>query len=176
MNELSLWPENEFRNPLRGLVRMQRDMDRLMDGFFGSDRQAARTDELSFCPSCDIEETDNHYLLSLDLPGVSKNDVNIELRDNQLIVSGERKQQHKKETKARFSEERVYGKFMRSFTLPSEVNADKVEANFADGVLHIALPKAESVKPRQIKIQEGREGFVGRFLGKKEEKGESHAA
>jgi HSP20 family protein len=90
-----------------------------------------------YSPSWDAEETDSHYLLSMDVPGVSKDQLNVEFQGSHLLISGERQR---------------FGKFRKAFTLPKGVDASKVEANCTDGVLRVYLPKAESVKPRQIKV------------------------
>jgi HSP20 family protein len=105
-----------------------------------------------FVPPCDIEETDSHFLVSFDLPGIKKDDVKIDLRDHQLTVSGERKE----ELKGRKSRERYYGAFARSFTLPSNVDADHVDASFEDGVLQVALPKTAVSERKQIPVKEGK--------------------
>lgn len=139
---------------------MQRNLDRMFDQAFG-DRTDRWTDETVFHPACEVEETDSHYVMSVDLPGVSKKDINIEAKDNQLIISGERKS----EKKERGFSERTYGKFHRILTLPNGIDAEKIEAQYQDGVLTVALPKAESARPRQIKITDGKGSFFGRLVG-----------
>jgi HSP20 family protein len=119
-------------------------------------------------PACDIEETQDHYLVSFDLPGIPKDKLRIELKDDQLIVSGERKEERREEVKNRVSSERYYGSLQRSFTLPSAVDPSKVEAHYQDGVLRVAVPKtpeSEAAKPKQVQIKEGKEGFFGKLLG-----------
>ena len=108
----------------------------------------------AFRPVVDVEETETHFMVSLDVPGVSKKDITIELRDNELLISGERKS---------------HGKFQRVLTLPTGIETDKIEAEHRDGVLTVALPKSESAKPRRIKISEGEGSFFGKFLGKAQE-------
>ncbi|MNJ96647.1 Spore protein SP21 [compost metagenome] len=103
-----------------------------------------------FSPAVDLEEKDGNYLVSADLPGLKKEDIKIDLSDNVLTISGERVREEKSEGKYT---ERVYGKFTRSFSLPTKVNADKIQAQFKDGVLHVTLPKAEGVRSQAIKIQ-----------------------
>jgi HSP20 family protein len=101
-----------------------------------------------------VDETNTHYLMSFDLPGVKKEDVKIDLQENQLIVSGERKEETQGQGGSR---ERFYGAFSRSFTLPQNVDASKVEANYENGVLQIALPKtAVTTTGKQIPIKEGK--------------------
>jgi HSP20 family protein len=167
-------------SPIREMSRLQRDIDRMFDDFLSPvsnlvgnvlDRQVI------FSPPCDVDESDSHYLVSFDLPGINKQDVNIEVRDNQLIVSGERKEERKEERKDRVSTERLYGAFQRAFTLPSTVDADRVEANYENGVLRVAIPKSEAAKPKQIEIKEGKGGVFQKLLsrGEKEVKSEKAA-
>lgn len=109
--------------------------------------------ELRFTPAADVYETDKEYVLNFDLPGIKESDVSISLDANTLRVSGERKVETEVKTQNRYRSERSYGKFERAFALPEKVLADKIEANFKDGVLSIHIPKAEEVKPRTIQIK-----------------------
>ncbi|MEO5971016.1 MAG: Hsp20/alpha crystallin family protein [Bdellovibrionia bacterium] len=166
-------------SPLREMSRMQRDIDRMFDDFISPGANLTGdvlNRQMVFSPVCDVEETDSHFLVSFDLPGINKKDVNIELRDNQLIVSGERKEEHKVEKRNRMSTERFYGTFQRAFTLPSTVDADKVEAQYEDGVLRVAIPKSEAAKPKQIEIKEGKGGFFQKLLGRGEKEVKSEKA
>jgi HSP20 family protein len=114
-----------------------------------------------FTPSVDIEESDEMYMISADLPGLKIEDVKIDISGNALRISGERS----KEIKEEGYRERSYGRFARSFTLPQAVDSKKVEANFADGVLRIVLPKTEVKKAQEVKIQAGQpQGLIDRFL------------
>jgi HSP20 family protein len=100
----------------------------------------------------DIQETEEGYRLTAELPGLTKDDINITLENNVLRLSGERKFEKdvKKESYHRI--ERAYGTFGRSFVLPQQVSSDKVEAAFKDGILTVTVPKAEQAKPRKIAI------------------------
>lgn len=126
-----------------------RNIDRLFDDLVPS---SASRQTASFAPACDVEETDTHYLLSFDLPGVRKEDVKIELKDSLLSVAGERSIE--RESRSRHFVERAYGTFFRSFQLPSDADADGVQAEYKDGVLGISIPKAARAKPRQIEIRD----------------------
>ncbi|MGK5085489.1 Hsp20/alpha crystallin family protein [Bdellovibrionota bacterium FG-1] len=157
--ERSVW------NPMREMNRLQRRMDRMFQEFlpesFSSMTSPAgdllsADENIEFTPACDIAETKSHYLVTFDLPGMKKSDVKIDLQDNQLTVSGERKHETHEEEQGRVSRERYYGAFCRAFTLPSKVNADKVEANYENGVLQIAIPKTEVSVGKQIPIKEGK--------------------
>lgn len=150
--------ERAFRNPLS-----------LLDEF----RMTPVVDREWFQPNVDVEERDDAYLLSVDLPGMKKEDIKVDLTDNVLTISGERKREEEHKDKGGVRRyESMYGRFERSFTLPSTVVVDKVEANMEDGVLKIALPKSETAKPRTIEVQSGKSGFFSKLIGtnKKDEK------
>lgn len=127
-----------------------------------------------FKPGFDVEETDEAILLTVDLPGMKKEDVNISLTDNVLTLSGERKLERGSKGSGRY--ERSYGRFQQSFSLPGTVDVGRVEAHLEDGVLHVALPKSEKAKPRNIQVQNGKGGFFSKLIGKKDEssEGERH--
>jgi HSP20 family protein len=112
-------------------------------------------------PSYDIAEEDDHYLLSLEMPGVPKDAVKIELIGNVLSISGERRNKAKKAN----NEAQSYRKFHHSITLPVGADRDKIEARHEDGILQIVIPKAEAVKPREIKISTSNSGFFSKLLG-----------
>lgn len=171
-NSPSLWSRNEPVNPLRAMTRMQRQIDRMFDDFIGGNWSAdlPSISEIAFQPPCDVQETDTHYLLSFDLPGMSKNDVKIELQDNTLRVYGERNDEHQKGKGSHVRTERFYGTVERVMTLPTNTKPEAIEAQFENGVLHVVIPKAETIKPKQIHIGEGKPGFIAKLLGKKEEK------
>lgn len=149
-------------NPLREIKQLQRGIDQIfedfttMPSFFRPSRSFMDMEQEAFTPPCDIEESNNQYLVSFDIPGMKKEDVKIEVTDNQLIVSGERKEERKEEKANRITEERFHGTFMRSFTLPANVKSDQVEASYENGILKIAIPKTEVSKPKQISIKEGK--------------------
>ncbi|MFN7684567.1 MAG: Hsp20/alpha crystallin family protein [Oligoflexia bacterium] len=114
-------------------------------------------------PACDVDETDTHFLVSFDLPGVPQDAIKIECRDHQLVVSGERESESKRTEGGAVSRERYLGSFMRSFQLPSAVKAEQVQAHLQDGVLRIAIPKAEVSSTKQIPISTGTTGQPGFF-------------
>ncbi len=106
----------------------------------------------TWIPSCDIYETENEIVVKAELPGAKKEDVKVNIENNMLTLSGERRfeEETKKENYVRV--ERNYGQFLRSFTLPITIDATKVLADFKDGLLTITLPKREEAKPKQIEI------------------------
>ena len=110
----------------------------------------------AFEPAVDIQETQDSYLLSFDVPGIHKDQIKIDLHDGTLIVSGERSRETTKQNGEGFHRtERSYGKFERRFQLPSKIDSDKVQARHENGVLEIMVPKAETVKTKSIKIDNG---------------------
>lgn len=101
-----------------------------------------------FSPSCDFVDKDDHYQLSFDVPGVKKEDINVEMVDGGILISGERKYEHKENGYS----EKSYGKFERFFSLPKEIVEDKVEGRVEDGVLSLRLPKKEQSSKRKIDL------------------------
>jgi len=115
-------------------------------------RNAAGDTFADFMPAVDIQETDAEFIVKADLPDVKKDEIKVQVQDGVLTIEGERRQE-KEETGKRFHKiEREYGKFVRRFALPSEVDGAKVRAEFKDGVLSVFLPKAPAAKPTQITV------------------------
>lgn len=107
----------------------------------------------SWYPQVDIEETENDYVLRMELPGMKKEDLHIAFQDDVLTVSGEKKDERASDETNYHLNERRYGKFERSFRINSEIDSEKIEAGFKNGILQIDLPKAETVKPKQIEVK-----------------------
>lgn len=169
-NGLSTW-----RASLSPISEFRREFDRLFDDWTPSSR-GLRT-ESTFAPACDVEEAEDHFLISLEMAGVKKEDVKIEVVDSQLFITGERKTESATLSGGPLYRERRYGKFSRSFALPTGLDADKVEAHYQDGMLRVVVPKAESAKPRQIQITNGSGAskFLGKFLNRTKEKEDMHS-
>jgi HSP20 family protein len=129
-------------------------MDRLFSQYL---RRIGREEEALapgvWAPVVDIYETDEKMVIKAELPGLKKEDIDIEVRDNTLTLKGERKFEKEIKQENYHRVERAYGSFQRSFTLPSTVKQEAIEATFKDGILEISLPKAEEAKPKQVKIQ-----------------------
>jgi len=104
-------------------------------------------------PAVDVRETAACFSISFELPGIEKEDVSVEVHDNVLTVKGEKKATEATEDERRHHVERVYGSFIRAFTLPNDVTSDAVKANFRNGVLTVEIPKAEERKPKLVKIR-----------------------
>jgi HSP20 family protein len=138
--------------PLRDLVSMQEEMNRLFDDFFGRPLVRAEGTEGVWSPSVDVSEDKDNVIVRAEMPGMKKEEVKISIQDNVLTLKGEKKQE-KEEKDANYHRiERSYGSFSRSFTLPTAVKADKVKASYKDGMLNITLPKTEEAKPKEIPV------------------------
>ena len=107
-------------------------------------------EELS--PTIDIFEEGNDVVVKAELPGMKKEDIDVKLTDNTIAISGEKKKEEKVEKKDFYRMERSYGSFARAFSLPSEVQTDKVKAQFKDGILKIRIPKTEEAKKKEKKV------------------------
>ncbi len=129
-----------------------REVDRLFDRLFDSPTAAQR-----WAPAMDLVEAEDHYLLKADLPGVSEEDVSIEVENGVLTLSGERKAEHERSERGFYRIERAFGAFQRQLTLPEGIDTDAVTAEFDQGVLSVRIPKPEKVKPRRITIGGGSE-------------------
>src|SRR5215207_909202 len=125
-----------------------REIDRVFDAFFGQSEQQARR----WVPPMDLVEAENHFVLKADLPGLSEGDVNIEVQDGSLTISGERKTERHEHERGFYRIERAFGSFNRSLTLPDGIDPDGIEASFSNGVLEVRIPKPEERKPRRIEI------------------------
>jgi HSP20 family protein len=145
--------------PVRELQTMQSEMNRLFNTFFDSPSTGGTTGgpapRRRWIPAMDVVETDDHFVLRADLPGMSESDVNIEVDDNVLTVSGERKSEHEQRNAGYYRFERASGSFSRSLTLPKGVDADGIQASFDNGVLEVSIPKPEQPKPRKVQITLG---------------------
>jgi len=139
--------------PLRELSSLQTEMNRLFNTVF--DTPVANGGNRRWVPAMDLVETKDDFVLRADLPGMRQEDVKIELEDNVLTVSGERKGEHEAREEGFYRLERAFGAFSRSLTLPKGINPETVNASFANGVLEVHIPKPEAVKPRRIEIAVG---------------------
>src|ERR687888_164659 len=113
------------------------------------------TDVQRWVPAMDLMEADDHFVLHADLPGLAEDDVSIEVQDNTLTISGERKSEHEERQRGWYRLERSFGRFSRSLSLPEGVDADAISAGFDKGVLEVRIPKPEERKPRRVAIKAG---------------------
>lgn len=140
---------HQWMDPFELVTDLQDDMNRL---FSSSLRRGTPGTLGEFLPSLEVQEDENQFNLHLDIPGMERKDLDISVTGNTLTIKGERKTEEKKKEKGYFYSERRYGSFQRSIELPSEVDADKIAANYKDGVLEVLVPKSEKSKPKQIKV------------------------
>jgi HSP20 family protein len=140
-------------DPMRELDSLQGELNRAFDGFFGARGNDVRVRR--WIPAMDLVESDDHLVLRADLPGMTEDDIEIEIKDNILTVSGERKAEEEKRDEGYYRVERAFGSFSRSLTLPEGVKADDVSASFDKGVLEISIPKPEERKPQRVQIGKG---------------------
>lgn len=140
-------------DPFRDLSTLHDRMNRLFDETLSRGR-SSEPSELTgnWAPSVDVYENGEGYVIVAELPGLTKDEVQIELKENMLTLRGERKFQDEYKDQTCHRMERAYGQFVRSFSLPAQVEAGKVEARFKDGVLTVTVPKAAAAKPRLITI------------------------
>jgi HSP20 family protein len=131
-----------------GLFNLRNEVDKMFRDFY----EDSETRESYWLPSVDITEDGDKLTLTAEIPGVKKEDVKISLNNGILTIEGEKKQTKEEKTDSTYRSERYYGKFTRSFNLTSEIDAEKIKADYDSGILKITLPKSEKVKPRQITI------------------------
>ena len=127
------------------------EINRLFNTLFDEGRLQQR-----WVPAMDLVESDDHFVLRADLPGLGEDDVSIEIRDNTLTIAGERKSEFEQKERGWYRVERSTGAFSRSLSLPEGVNPDAVSAEFDKGVLEVRIPKPEQKKPRRVQIRAGR--------------------
>jgi HSP20 family protein len=135
--------------PARELDSLQSDVNRIFDAFFGN---GGRAGARRWVPAMDLVETDEHLVLRGDLPGLSEDDVEIEVEDGVLTISGERKTEHEEKSEGFHRVERASGRFSRSLSLPQGTDAETIEAGFEDGVLEVRIPKPAERKPHRVAI------------------------
>ena len=139
--------------PRGNLQSFQDEMNRMFDQFFrGGTGEEAGWGVRTWAPPVGIYETDDELILKAELPGVSKDDVSIEIHQNTLILRGQRKHEAEVKEEDYHRVERAYGTFQRSFMLPTLVDQEHVQATYHDGVLELRLPKSEAAKPKRIAI------------------------
>jgi HSP20 family protein len=136
------------RDPFRAFVGRGR-LSRLMEEMFG-DRPFARGE---LVPALDLHETDSEYVVTVELPGVRKEDVSVEVTEGVLTVRGEKKSEREEKKERSRWVERSYGSFSRSFTLPANATPDRIEASHKDGILTLRIGKREETKPKTIAIK-----------------------
>jgi HSP20 family protein len=141
--------------PARELHSVQSEINRLFNTLFEAPTPVANGGARRWIPAMDLVENENDFVLRADLPGIDENAVKIELQNDVLTISGERKAEHEERKEGYYRIERSTGAFSRSLTLPEGVDAQKVTASFDHGVLEVRIPKPELRKPHKVEIAVG---------------------
>src|SRR3990170_4185223 len=137
--------------PVRNIINLQDEVNRMFESFFEKSSHSMEDGGL-WAPATDVSETRGDVVVSVELPGMKKDEIKVTVQDNILTIRGERKQEKEEKDTNYHRIERNYGSFTRSFSLPAAVKADKISATYEAGVLRILLPKAEKAKPKEIPI------------------------
>jgi HSP20 family protein len=140
-------------DPFRDLLSIQDRMNRLFEQTLSRSRADEGISASTWAPAVDIYETSDHIVLKAELPGLSREDIEIHVRDNTLILKGERRFSKDVQEENYLRIERAYGAFQRNFTLPTTIQQDNIRAVFRDGVLEVSLPKGEEARPKKIAIE-----------------------
>lgn len=136
-------------DPFKDLQAIQEKIDRIFE-------ESLRGKDIAsglWTPAVDIYETDDAIILEAELPGMNEKDIEVRVEDNVLTIKGERKIEQERKEENYYRMERYYGAFQRSFTLPSNVETDKIRAEYKKGILKVLMPKKEQAKPKQIKVE-----------------------
>ena len=150
----STLPRNSTPSLFNQLASAERDFDRVFSRFFGN----TQPNQMSgWWPASEVQETQNGYCVTLELPGCTTDQINVSVENGLLTISGERRREVAENAQdvTYHLTERPYGQFTRTFVLPSTVDADELSARYEHGILTVQLPKAEQAKPRRIEIQSG---------------------
>jgi len=139
--------------PWGDLVSAHDEMDRLFGDFLDRAPERRPWALKRWSPAVDISENTDSIHVDVEIPGMKKEDIRVSLENNVLMLKGEKKQEREINEQNCHRLERRYGSFVRSFELPMPVQADKIKASYKNGVLHVELPKAEEVKPKEIPIE-----------------------
>jgi HSP20 family protein len=140
--------------PFGDLVSMHSKINRLFDDAL-SDLGKDQETFAAWYPATDIYETKDDYVFRLEVPGLAKDDINVELNNNTLTIKGEKKESKEVKKEDYHRVESFIGTFSRSYTLPRNVDSKKIKANMKDGILELHIPKAEEAKPKSISINVG---------------------
>ena len=148
-------------DPFQDLLSIQDEMNQLFTRAFGRERPGQSGEPVQhrlWAPALDISERKDAYVVTVEVPGVKPEELDITLEDGLLTIQGERRFTQESSDQQFHRVERRYGSFRRSITLPSQVQADQIEASFDNGVLEVVVPKAEEAKPKKITVRPGTAG------------------
>lgn len=139
--------------PQAGMVPMHDEFERMFDSFFGLDRRRSDLQTFDWVPRVNVEEFEDRFEITAEIPGMKKDEINIDLQENVLTIKGEKKYEKEEKDRSYTICERSYGTFQRAFTLPENVDGEAIDAAYENGVLTVAVPKVEPVKPKEIKVK-----------------------
>ena len=139
--------------PGAGLPVIHDRFDKMFDDFFGVNGRRMDLQNFDWTPRVNVEEQEERFEITVEVPGMKKEEIDIEVQDNVLTIKGERRFGKEEKDTSYHIFERSYGTFKRAFTLPENVKSDDIEAEYRDGILKLALPKAEPQKPKEIKVE-----------------------
>lgn len=155
MSSLTRWEPMSRWNPFKEVEELEKRLSQLL----GRNAPAGSTDKneaitvAQWSPVVDISEDDKEYAIKAELPDVKKEDIKLNVHDDVLTITGERKYEKEEKGKKYHRIERAYGSFVRSFTLPEDADGTKVTAEYKDGMLNVRLPKSEKAKPKTIEVK-----------------------
>lgn len=162
----------QFASPFTLMRRFMEDVDRLFGGLGADARPSTATragEPIAWVPPVEAFERDGQFVVRAEIPGLSKDQIEVDVMDGHLVISGERSQEHEEKRSGFYRTERSYGAFYRAIPLPEGVNPEQATATFADGVLEITMPENPRPQGRRLEIQEGSQA-------KQAQKSASHAA
>lgn len=134
--------------------QLQREMNQVMQRFFGeAEGEAGRTDLVAWAPRVDVEEDDKQFVVKADLPGVDPKDVEVSVVENALVLRGQKTEEREEKKKNYHRVERFEGQFYREIPLPRGIEADKIQAKSANGVVTVTIPKKAEAQPKKITVQ-----------------------
>jgi HSP20 family protein len=146
--------------PFSDITRWERDMERMMEDFFGRrirpwwPERWLRTEGIELtAPAVDLFEEKDDIVVKAELPGIDKNNIEVNLTNHTLTIKGEKKKEEEVKDENYYRAERSYGSFVRMLELPKDVHADKVKASFKNGILEVRLPKTEEAKTKEVKVK-----------------------
>jgi HSP20 family protein len=138
--------------PFSELEELRDEMDRIFDRTFGRTERRGAPMVRGWVPSIDMFDRDSEFVVKADIPGMSKEDIDISVKGNMLTISGEQKSEEKIDEDDYHYRERTYGKFQRNIALPQGADAENIKASYKDGTLEITMPQTEGAKPKKIEV------------------------
>jgi HSP20 family protein len=148
------WSRRDEWDPFRSILDLQKEINNLFGNSLSHSLEKKDAFEGGFwAPAVDIHDEKDKYLIKANLPGVKENEIDILVDDDTLTIKGERKYEKEQREKGCYRSERAYGTFQRSFVLPASIDANKINANYRNGVLEVSIPKTEETKKKQVKIE-----------------------